>query len=375
MNHQIMIAQTLTDRPIFPLSNEPSEEKFLLKHCLFMDKTFELVYNGAVINPATATGITAGLSIYNKYEQSVSRQEIFKLAVNLLILGNSTNFQWLSTIIQSNQSSIIKNYELSLRSNRHRMAYKNMINNTKSQKEQIICKINKIVNIDDFFATIDRNTNNFTDEKIELAFANGKVIDGKTLMSSIDFVKSTSTTSVFKNMKIINPVLSTSATISNKSAFQNVLSQFLNELTGIVIPKLKDFFHVLTEINKFDKPIVIFSKLLILALKIMKLFRENYSASIIPVLAVDFLWNYIKTIIRESSHELDDADGWKIVKKVLIQLHDLFEETLDEWVTFFKEYLELKGKKIEGTVNDLCKSQFKRINIFSRSLLSNGVIS
>ncbi|XP_043476194.1 uncharacterized protein LOC122507508 [Leptopilina heterotoma] len=356
-------------------------------------KMFQVLHDGVQFGTLLATGMTAGISIYNIYDtyqetQTVSKQEVFNLIASLLVLGNSVvNFQMTKTLIENHQKSIIDNFESSLRSNRHRKEFKKMVNNTKSivedstkVKEQIIRGINKIENKDDFFASILRNKKSFASEGIRPAFVDGKIIiNGKTLMNPAEFIKSLTNTS--SKAPIISPAIpSTSITIPNKSSFENAFTDFIarhaKEFAALVIPKITDFFYVLTDISKYDNADVIFGKLLILALKIAKsIITEEYPASNIFVKAVDFLWDFIKASIREELRGLVGEPGREILMKVLISLYSSVEQKLDEWVASFREYLRIKIRQLEDGLRELSSSGFERMNIASRSLLSNGTIS
>ncbi|XP_051161660.1 uncharacterized protein LOC127281798 [Leptopilina boulardi] len=361
-----------------------------------ISRTFQLVHDGVQIGNLTATGINAGISIFNIYDtykesKTVSKQDVFNLIATLLVLGNSVmNYKCSKTLIENHQNSIIKNYEASLRSNRHKKAFKKMVNNTKSiienpveLKEQIIRGINKIENKDEFFASIIRNKKNFSSEGIKPAFIDGNiVINGKTFKNPIDFVKSFSMTDSNTSLAMRTPIVTTNITIPNKSIFENALTDFIarhtKELAALATPKIKDFFYVLTDISKIDKADVIFTKLLIISIKLVKaLIEEKNPVSNILARAVDFLWNYIKTCIKESLEELvsESQQFREILMKVLINLYSSVEEKLDEWIFSFKEYLKKKCEQFEDGVYEYCSNQFERINIASSSLLSNGTIS
>lgn len=356
-------------------------------------RMFQVLHDGVQVGTLVATGMTAGISIYNIYDtyqetQTVSKQEVFNLIASLLVLGNSVvNFKMTKTLIENHQKSIIDNFESSLRSNRHRKEFKKMVNNTKSifedstkVKEQIIRGINKIGNKDDFFSSVIRNRKSFSSEGIRPAFVDGKIIiNGKTLMNPAEFIKNLTKTS--SKLSIISPAISsTSITIPNKISFENAFTDFIarhtNEFVAFVIPKITDFVYVLTDINEYDNADVIFGKLLILALKIAKaVINEEYPVSNIFVRAVDFIWDYTKASIRESLRGLVGEPGREILMKVLISLYSSLEQKLEEWVASFKEYLKIKIQQFEDGVRDFCSSEFEKINMASHSLLSNGTIS
>ena len=370
-----------------------------IKNGTSINKLAQVTHDAVQIGTLGATGVGAGFSVYNivdtyRETKTVSKQEVINLAATLLLLGNSViNLKLSKTIIENHQTSIIKDYEASLRSNRHRKEFQKMVRNTKSivsdptkAKEQIIRGINKIQNKDEFFSSILKNKKSFASEGVKPAFVEGKVmVNGKTLMNPSDFVKGMTNASNSMNPIAVKPTIapSTSAvTIPNESAFENALANFIrthaSELVTIVTLKIGQFLKVLTDINSYDNPDVIFSKLLIIALKIAKaIIQDEYPATNLVVRGVDFLWSFIKTSIRETLSELCGELGAprEILMKILVSLYHNVEMKLEDWVSSFKEYLKIKLREVEDEVKTACSNQCAKIDTAVRILLSNGTTS
>ena len=350
-----------------------------VKNGTTITKFAQRAHDTVQISTLVVSGCGTGLSAYNifdnyKESKTVSYQDILNLTANLLLLGNSVISLKLSkTIIENQQTSIIKDYEASLRSNRHRKEFQKMIRNTKTTisnptelNQQIIRGINQINNKDEFFASILRNRKSFVSKGIKPDFVGGQVtIDGNTLMNPVDFVKSMTKTETSAYLTAVKPTIEPkpfSTLIPNAIIFENIFAYFLKcyatELANFLIPKLKKFVFVLTDLNEYDEPGVMFFKLLKLSLKIIKVMVEKeYPGSNLLVEAVSFLWDFIKANIREALSEIcgkGPQECRETVMKVLISLYEMVEKNLDEWVNSFKEYLRIKVRKLEDKCQRNC---------------------
>ncbi|XP_033214757.1 uncharacterized protein LOC117171501 [Belonocnema kinseyi] len=370
-----------------------------IKNGTSINKAAQITHDVVQFTTLGATGVGAGFSFYNIYDtyqqtNTVSKQEVLNLAATLLLLGNSViNLKLSKNIIESHQTSIIKDYETSLRSNRHRKEFQKMVRNTKSivsdptkAKEQIIRGINSIQNKDEFFSLILKNKKSFASEGVKPAFVEGKVtVNGKTLMNPVDFVKGITKTQNPANQIALKPVIAPSTSvvsIPNESIFESALANFIRRHTSdfliLITPKLSQFLHVLTDINSYDNPDIVFSKLLTLALKIAKvIIQDEYSATNILVRAVDFFWDFIKASVRETLSEMcGEARQYReVLMKILVSLYYNVEIKLDEWVCSFKEYLRIKFREVEDKVKAACSNQFERVGNASRSLMYNCTTS
>ncbi|XP_043281340.1 uncharacterized protein [Venturia canescens] len=147
-----------------------------------------LTYDVVLVGNLVVNGV--GLSfksydIYTAYKEGrdVSAVDVGMLVGHMFFFGNSVmNIRFARTIIESSQAQLLKDYEASLRSNRHRKEFQRMARNTRaagtndiSSNEEIIRGINKISNKDDFFQAMVRNRKSLSASNARAAFSDGKV--------------------------------------------------------------------------------------------------------------------------------------------------------------------------------------------------------
>lgn len=135
-----------------------------------------IVVNGAGIG----NGVYSIVQNYNE-KKEISAIEITQVVAHLLFFGNAVlNFQTAKTVISNSQQQVLQDYENSLRSNRHKKAFKKIRQNTRASNadsitgdSEIIRGIRSIQNKDDFFAGIVRNKKIFSRSNAEVTFKDG----------------------------------------------------------------------------------------------------------------------------------------------------------------------------------------------------------
>ncbi|XP_043281342.1 uncharacterized protein [Venturia canescens] len=160
-----------------------------------------VAYDAVLIGNLVVNGVGLsfkGYDMYASYMESkqISAVDVVMLATHLFFFGNSVmNIRFARTIIESSQAQLLKDYEASLRSNRHRNEFQRMARNTRaagtndiSSNEEIIRGINKISNKDDFFQAMVRNRECLSASSARAAFSDGKVtVNDVLIIDPIEF--------------------------------------------------------------------------------------------------------------------------------------------------------------------------------------------
>ncbi|KAJ8925280.1 hypothetical protein NQ315_009108 [Exocentrus adspersus] len=116
-----------------------------------------------------ASVLNSGYDIFDKWyneNQAPSLLSIVQLSSSILFFGNALyNFKSCSTIIEETQMKTLKNYQESLRSNRHRKTFSKLLKETIRQNEfnevqgraEVISAIRNVQNKDEVFAALTRS--------------------------------------------------------------------------------------------------------------------------------------------------------------------------------------------------------------------------
>ncbi|XP_049832908.1 uncharacterized protein LOC126273398 [Schistocerca gregaria] len=138
-----------------------------------MSRTGQIACNALNVTSlaVNATGIGIGaFSLGERFKEGEATPlEVLQFSASVLFFAHATiNFQTASQIIKDTQRGVIEDYEKSLRSNRHRRAFKKLASNTAATGDslvdgnaRVIRGIHSIDNKDDFFAGIVRTRKDF----------------------------------------------------------------------------------------------------------------------------------------------------------------------------------------------------------------------
>ncbi|XP_046736936.1 uncharacterized protein LOC124405780 [Diprion similis] len=153
---------------------------------LTIGKLGQTTYNVISVGNIIINGMGIGNGIYNIYMKYQNRKEVSVLDVtqvmaHVLFFGNAVmNFQTAKTIINNTQQQVLQDYEQSLRSNRHKKAFRRIRRNTQASSSdqitgdsEIIRGIQSIQNKDDFFAGVVKNRKVFSSSNAEVTFKDG----------------------------------------------------------------------------------------------------------------------------------------------------------------------------------------------------------
>lgn len=166
-----------------------------------VSKSAQIAHDAIIISNLFVNSVGVGytsIGMYQRYKETgeISARDVFFLTAHVLFICNSAvKTRLASDIIKSDQNQILKDYEDSLRSNRHRKEFRRLVRNTGNniadevhRNEQIIRSLTKINNRDEFFATMVQNRKLFASTDTQLSFADGQVqVNGMTLISPSTF--------------------------------------------------------------------------------------------------------------------------------------------------------------------------------------------
>ncbi|XP_058808441.1 uncharacterized protein LOC131674025 isoform X2 [Phymastichus coffea] len=166
-----------------------------------ISKGAQITHDVIMISNLSVNSISVGynsMHLVQQYKQNgeISVKDVFLWSAHILFICNSAvNMRFALNIIKSDQNQILKDFEESLRSNRHRREFRRLVRNTGanisdevSRNGQIIKSLTKISNKDEFFATIVQNRKLFAFTNTQLSFTDGQIqINGVSLLSPSTF--------------------------------------------------------------------------------------------------------------------------------------------------------------------------------------------
>ncbi|XP_043465944.1 uncharacterized protein LOC122500873 [Leptopilina heterotoma] len=338
-----------------------------VKNATTLSTAAKIVHSSAQIGSIAASGVNVGLIINNindSNQKYVSAQDTLNLVSNLLLFTNSiVNLQFANSILRKNQTELIHDFENSLRIARHRKEFRRMVKNSTSlpsyQTPEQIRSTTKITTKNHL--TYSKNNFQIKDDFLftGIVSSDGIIsIDGKNLIKPLDFVKKLKE----QKNRPINIALTTNYSISN-NIFEKVLKNFLlrykNEFTNSQL-SLTLFSSFLNNISEIDKPDVIFSKLLLIGIKLVKNMNRNLFTTCRKYLisnaiseTVDFLWEFIQVNLREKIGLCRQSEDYReLIMKIIIGIHSSVRNNIDEWIDSLKYYLLIKNewmrRKIEN---------------------------
>ncbi|XP_030765735.1 uncharacterized protein LOC115889796 [Sitophilus oryzae] len=137
----------------------------------------------------TASGVSLVNSGYDVFDQWYNEQQtpsaltIIQLSSSVLFFGHAVyNFKPAGTIIEESQAKVLRDYQDSLRSNRHRKTFSKLMKETfRSQgegvkgKAEVISAIRNIPNKDEVFAALTRNNKAMNKNGIRFSADQGEI--------------------------------------------------------------------------------------------------------------------------------------------------------------------------------------------------------
>ncbi|XP_058808458.1 uncharacterized protein LOC131674033 isoform X2 [Phymastichus coffea] len=166
-----------------------------------ISKGAQITHDVIMISNLSVNSISFGynsMHLVQQYKENgeISVKDVFFWTAHILFICNSAvNMRFASNIIKSDQNQILKDFEESLRSNRHRREFRRLVRNTGanisdevSRNGQIIKSLTKISNKDEFFAILVKNRKLFASTNTQLSFTDGQIqINGVSLVSPSTF--------------------------------------------------------------------------------------------------------------------------------------------------------------------------------------------
>lgn len=299
----------------------------------------------------------------------VSVSDVFFLTTHIFFFCNSVvNVRLAANFIETSQGQLLKDYEDSLRSNRHRKAFQRMARNTRSagtndisSNEEIIRGINKIANKDEFFQAMVRNRKAFSAAGARESFVDGKVTVNSVMTIDpiefanlpkdvrVDIVKGISSVQSSSSAQV-KPGYKNEVSWKNFDASnRNVLKDFCSKHSSVLLQtaassiQIGDFQNVLVDLRNFKNSTEIFLKLLDIGYKILQAMpREETTVGNVLSTIVQFLWDFTKGNLRNGNPgiKLEDPAAQIILDKLIVELLHRVQKQVDIWVQAFREWLE-----------------------------------
>ena len=311
------------------------------------------------------------VNIFQKYRESgeVSAKDVFFLTAHVLFVCNSAvKMRLASEIIKTDQNQILKDYEDSLRSNRHKKEFRRLVRNTGSQmvdevhrNEQIIRTLTKINNRDEFFATMVQNRKLFASTGTTVSFVDGHVqVNGITLISPSAFASMTKESM----MTLVNQAsggtsttsnVQTTSTGSSGSTFisANALKAGASALKDFYVAKsvssstsaeshTSEYNNILNDIQNLPEKSTILQLLLETGHCIMlKVQNSTYTVDHLLSDATNFVWQVIKMNFANSLPGISmfEAQYHDLVMRFVQAMHDFIKANASEWAKAFRNYV------------------------------------
>nr|XP_023024204.1 uncharacterized protein LOC111512325 [Leptinotarsa decemlineata] len=150
---------------------------------------------GAIVNTigivnlgaSGASVLNTGYDVVDRWineNETPSALTVLQLSSSILFFGNAVySFKTCSTIVEETQAKTLKNYQDSLRSNRHRKTFNNLMKDTIRQndgntvkgKAEVISAIRKIANKDDVFAALTRTKKTLNENGVRFYASGGEI--------------------------------------------------------------------------------------------------------------------------------------------------------------------------------------------------------
>ncbi|CAH1128045.1 unnamed protein product [Ceutorhynchus assimilis] len=301
-----------------------------------------------------ASLINSGYDVFDQWyneNQTPSALTILQLSSSVLFFGHAVyNFRGAQTIIEETQARVLKDYQDSLRSNRHRKTFNKLMKETiRTQgdgargRAEVISAIRNIQNKDEVFAALTRNNKAMNDAGIKISAQDGKITLGGIAVDMNEFIGfNKKQTEVFLNnlaqdKSVVNLGASSSSNPTNNN---NLLKTAINGL-------LDDM--------KIDSSTINLPELIKLTSKILIFCSSDIKSKVIN--AIQQAIHYIITKVSSSFAEEIDR---------ILPKHSQFFEFLRLGVSYFSQKVdewEQKYQKYQQTGDPIYKDPiFDKIN-------------
>ncbi|XP_046605459.1 uncharacterized protein LOC124297998 [Neodiprion virginianus] len=210
-------------------------------------------FNVITIGNIVINGMGIGNGIYNIYinyhnKKEISVLDVTQVIAHVLFFGNAViNFHTAKTIINNTQQQVLQDYEQSLRSNRHKKAFRQIRRNTQACSgdqitgdSEIIRGIRSIQNKDDFFAGVVRNNKVFRSSNAEVTFKDGHaMINHNVKFDPIDLSQQTQQVRV-NTVRAVDPFHVSRSTIPSPNRMP--VANYVRQL-GLIRESFKPFTY------------------------------------------------------------------------------------------------------------------------------------
>ncbi|XP_023245581.1 uncharacterized protein LOC106637191 isoform X2 [Copidosoma floridanum] len=320
------------------------------------------------------------VAMVQKYRETgeVSAKDVFFLTAHVLFICNSAvKMRLASDIIKSDQNQILKDYEESLRSNRHRKEFRRLVRNTGSnvvdevhRNEQIIRSLTKISNKDEFFATMVQNRKTFASTGTQLSFAEGQVqINGVTLINPSAFASMSkdgmlelinqvttgnskpSVTPTSNNAPSRTNLISSNALKSGISTVRNFCVQKAVALPSDVTTTTTNYKGIVSDLQDVAENSKIIKLLLETGMCIVKKITTTgeYSEEDALADATNFIWSVVKINMIQYLPGIDvfNIQYQHYIHEFVQATYDYVKTNSGEWVKAFRKYWDSVSSKSE----------------------------
>lgn len=363
-------------------------------------KGAQFAHDAIIISNLFVNSVGVGynsMSMIQKYRETgeVSAKDVFFLTAHVLFICNSAvKIRFASEIIKSDQNQILKDYEDSLRSNRHRKEFRRLVRNTGaniadevSRNEQIIRSLTKIGNKDEFFATMVQNRKLFASTNTQVSFSEGQVqVNGVSLVSPSTFASMSKENIV----SLVNQATEVGQSTSNMSKSTNTPStsgrSFISaNALKAGVASLRDFcvqksvsvdnlsaenVDVMKDIQLLPEKSQIVSLLMDSGLCILKkISTGNYSTEEAMNDVTNFVWNLVKVNFASSLPGICmfEEKYRYFLMKIIQATHDYIKTNCGEWANAFRNWRDLRlndvSEEMEHSHSEpKCKDSYIKYN-------------
>lgn len=308
------------------------------------------------------------LNMVQKYRDTgeVSAKDVFFLTAHVLFICNSAvKMRLASEIIKSDQNQILKDFEDSLRSNRHRKEFRRLVRNTGTniadevhRNEQIIRSLSKISNKDEFFSTMVQNRKIFATAGTQLSFADGHVqVNGVTLISPSAFASMSKDNliALVNQVSESNPSMQAStSTSSNNFMSANVLKAGMSKVRDFYVQKsvsssvpleahTTEYKGMINELQNFTEKSMMITLLLDTGLCIARKISQQgrYTEDDLLADTTNFFWKVVK--LNFANHlpgiSMYESQYQQVIMNIVKATHDYVKANCSEWANVFRKYM------------------------------------
>lgn len=297
-------------------------------------RSARVIYNTTVIGNISVNFVGLGYNGYSLWEKYKTQEHIdasdaFYFFTHVLFFGSAViNVQFASEIIADTQGQIMKDYEATLRSKRHRKAY-NRVKRNASETSEIVRHIKKVTSRRELLSFNDKTNkpNNNTSTNISVKFTNAKLMLGKvTLFDPVVFARACSNDGDFASS------LFKSTIVIMYDNLRVILSNYLNECSKDY-PLLKnisliDFHSFLSEVQHIKDGEQALKLILDIVIKIIG--KSNTLTPFI-VKIVNFVWKYAVSHLKGKETGSHDTDSMFLMD-IILTIRDNIDKLMDSFL-------------------------------------------